>query len=286
LEVSVAGGVLLADDDDQMADIERKVRIEREQGLSVQLLDHTEVHALCPWAGENIIGGEFCADEGKANPLVAAPAFAAAANRLGAHVRTNTHVTGIEPARDGFVVEANGTRVACRAVVDCAGIDAGRIAEMVGIRLPVTSYAIQASVTEPAAPVLAQLVYFAGDMLTLKQTSHGSLVIGGGWPAARDPVTGAAEVDPRALAANLGIAQHVMPGIGGLRLLRSWTGWVNAIDDWMPILGRSAQVEGFFVGVFPFMGFTAGPRAGALLSDMVVGRSTPTGLEAFTPVWL
>ena len=57
------------------------------------------------------------------------------------------------------------------------------------------------------------LVYFAGDRLTLKQARSGGLLIGGGWPARLDPVTGRPVVDPDSVRANLRAAIRVVPAL-------------------------------------------------------------------------
>lgn len=60
-------------------------------------------------------------------------AMAEAARRRGASVRTATPVTAIRPYADGFVVQAGGGEIRARWVINCAGLHADRIAQMVGI---------------------------------------------------------------------------------------------------------------------------------------------------------
>ena len=63
-----------------------------------------------------------------------------------------------------------------------------------------------------------------------------------------------------------------MPALSEARLLRAWAGYVNGVEDWLPIIGEIESVPGLFVGVFPFMGFTAGPLMGRVLADLVLDR--------------
>ena len=69
LEFSLGGGLLVGESEAQLRDIERKARIERAQGLEVELLDKAELHRRAPYLSERMIGGAFCPTEGKANPL-------------------------------------------------------------------------------------------------------------------------------------------------------------------------------------------------------------------------
>ncbi|MEO9175900.1 MAG: FAD-binding oxidoreductase [Gaiellales bacterium] len=281
LEAATLGGVLVAATQAQLRDVERKVRIEREQGLDVELLDASDLQRIAPYISERMVGGELCRCEGKANPLLAGPALARAARQHGARLLLHTELRSLERDERGFRATTSAGVIEARRVVSCGGIDAGRVTQMLGVPLPVKGYAIQVSVTEPVAQLVDHLVYFAGDMLTLKQARVGSLLIGGGWPA-RVSADGSPTVNPASLRANLALAQMVVPALAQVRLLRAWAGFVNGVDDWLPIIGEIERVPGLFVGVFPYMGFTAGPLLGRVLADVVLGRSE-RDLEPFSP---
>jgi glycine/D-amino acid oxidase-like deaminating enzyme len=166
-----------------MRDIERKVQIERAQGLDVELLSASDVQRIAPYVSDRMVGGELCRSEGKANPLLATPALARAAREQGARLLLRTELQGLERVGDRFTARTSAGEIDARRVVSCGGTDAGHVTGLLGSELPVVGHAIQASVTEPVEPLVTHLLYFAGDMLTLKQARVGSLLIGGGWPA-------------------------------------------------------------------------------------------------------
>jgi glycine/D-amino acid oxidase-like deaminating enzyme len=155
---------------------------------------------------------------------------------------------------------------------------------MVGIELPIEGHAIQVSVTEPIEPLVPHLVYFAGGRLTLKQARNGSFLIGGGWPARWSSRAERLTVDPLSLRANLCIARHVVPQLDSVRLLRAWPAIVNGTADWKPILGELPGRPGFFINMFPWMGFSGGPIAAHLTTDLVLGRKPCLDVAAFSPV--
>ena len=283
LEVSVTGGVLVAQTESQLRDVQRKVRLEREQGLDVELLSREDLRRVAPYVSEEMAGGELCATEGKANPLLSGPAYARAAVARGARLLRHTELTGLERDGAGFRATTSAGTLTTRRVVSCGGVDAGRVTAMLGAELPITGHAIQASVTEPVAPLVGHLVYFAGEKLTLKQARMGSLLIGGGWPASLGGTGGAPVVSPASLQENLRVAQCVVPAVGQARLLRTWAGWVNGTDDWLPVIGELAAVPGLFVGAYPYMGFTAAPLLGRVLADLVLGRPAQRDLSPFAP---
>jgi glycine/D-amino acid oxidase-like deaminating enzyme len=282
LEAAILGGILVAENESQMRDIERKVRIEREQGLDVEMLSASDLRKIAPYVSDRMVGGELCRSEGKANPLLATPALARGAKRAGARLLLRTAVEGLERTGDRFSARTSAGVIDARRVVSCGGIDAGHVTGLLGVDLPVVGHPIQASVTEPVEPLVEHLVYFAGDMLTLKQARVGSLLIGGGWPARLSP-TGQPVVDPDSLRANLAIAEAVVPALSEARLLRAWAGFVNGVEDWLPIIGEIETVPGLYVGIFPWMGFTAGPLMGRVLADLVLDRPSEHDLAAFSP---
>lgn len=283
LEFSLPGGLLVAATDAQMRDVERKAAIERAHGLAVESLSRHDLRRLAPYVSDRMAGGAFCAGEGKANPLAATPAFARAALRHGARLLRGIELLGIDAERSGgFTASTSRGPIRARRIVNCAGAEAGRVAAMAGLDLPVAAHPIQVNVTEPAAPLVPHLVYFAGDRLTLKQTRGGAFLIGGGWPARLDPETGRPAVDPGSVRANLRVACEVVPALRSVHLLRTWPALVNGTDDWRPILGEAPRVPGFYVGIFPWMGFTAGPIAARIVADCVLGRSPEFDLGAFS----
>lgn len=283
LEVTTAGGLLVAETVQQLRDIERKVSVERSGGFDPEILGVDDLRSIAPYISPHMVGAEFAPVEGVANPLLAAPAFAREATRRGATIRTQTNVLGIDRETNGMTVHTSVGALACRQVVVAAGSGIRSLVSANGAKLPIEEEAIQLSVTEPVEPLVDHLVYFAGGALTFKQAKAGSLLIGGGWPAARDPATGWARVDPQSLRGNLRVAQKVAPAIGGVRVVRAWAGVARRTPDLMPIVGAVGGEPGIIVGMFPHMGLTAGPLLGKVLADLALGREVDRNLAPFSP---
>jgi sarcosine oxidase, subunit beta len=283
LEVSTSGGLLVAATDEEMRDVRRKFAIERACGLDIHLLGRDELAAVAPYLTGDAVGAAYCPLEGRANPMIATPAFAKRAQSMGARILCHTGLLKLETSPHGFVAATGNGRVEAKRVVNCAGADAGTIAEQVGLAFAIEGFPIQVNVTEPVAPLVDHLVYAAGDRLTLKQSQHGSFLIGGGWPARLDAVSGRLEVDPRSVIGNLRVAMRLVPALGGVQLLRTWPALVNGTGDWRPILGESTRVPGFFMCVVPWLGFTGGPAAARLVANQILGRRPPA---AYTPFFL
>ncbi|MEQ8658981.1 MAG: FAD-binding oxidoreductase [Hyphomicrobiales bacterium] len=281
LDVKLDGGVVVAQTGAQMEIITRKAAIEGEHGIETQLLTRDELRTMAPYLSEKAIGGGFCAMEGKANPLRATPAVAAAAQRAGVTIHRDTAVTGIAGNFDDFeVVTSRGTFYAAR-IVNAAGAKAGDVAAMLGVDIEIDGFPLQVTVTEPVAPLIPHLVYSAAGKLSLKQAANGGCIIGGGWPAARRE-DGTLATDPSSLTGNMGVAADVVPKLGQMRAVRSWTAWVNGTPDWRPILGEVSSKPGLFLALFPWVGFSAAPMTAQVIANLVLGRRSSASLKGIS----
>lgn len=281
LEVRQSGGIVVATTPEHMRSIEAKARIERGFGVPMEILDRETLRQIAPYLTQDAIGGGFCPTEGKANPLRATPAFAAAAMRAGATIMTHTQVTGIERQGQGFLVQTTRGPVTAGRIVNAAGANAGRVAAMLGVSIALEGVPLQATVTEPVAPLIPHLVYAASGKFTAKQAPNGTCLIGGGWMA-RTRTDGTMVTDPANLTGNMVRAATVIPALGNARAVRSWTAMVNGTADWRPVIGEVPGVPGFYLCLFPWMGFSAGPMSARIVADLVLGRQPPLSLAGIS----
>lgn len=284
LEVALTGGLLVATTPAEMRHVERKAALERRFGVETEILSASELAAVAPYLRPGVIGGAFCATEGKANPLACAPAFADAAMRHNAHIRTYFTVRSVARDRTGYVLTGDADVVRARRVVIAAGAGTQEAAALVGLDVALVAVPIQLTVTAPTPPLVPHLVYSASEKLTLKQNRKGQMLIGGGWPARRDRA-GRPMVDPVSLARNLRLAADTVPAIGDLQILRSWAAEVNGNESWRPVLGESARAPGVFLAYVPWVGFTASLAAARLVADLALDRAPQTRVDwqAFSP---
>jgi glycine/D-amino acid oxidase-like deaminating enzyme len=281
LGVGLAGGLVVARTDAQVRAIKAKARIEAEAGVETQILGGNELRAVAPYLAADAIGGGFCAREGKANPLRASPAIAAAATRAGARILRHTPVTGIEGVPGGYLLQTGAGPLRAGRVVNAAGAAAGKVAAMLGVALDIGGFPLQVTVTEPVAPLIPHLVYSAAGKLSLKQVANGGLVIGGGW-ASGVRVNGDLAPIPANITGNMAMAAGVVPATAAARAIRTWTAWVNGTPDWRPILGEAPGRPGFFLALFPWVGFSAGPMTARITADLVLGRKPVLPLKGLS----
>ncbi len=281
LEVKTNGGLLLVDHPSQLRQVEEKVAIEREGGLDSRILSCQELRDVAPYVSEGMIGAGFSPVEGKANPMVAAPAFARQAQSAGAEIRSRVTVLSLEPSEQYVRLVTSSGQILADQVVLASGRELSAHATNLGLHLPITSEPVQVAATEPVEPLVEHLVYYAGAPLTLKQARAGSLLVGGGWPARTHPVTGYPLVDMQSLRSNLAVALHVAPCLRDVLVIRSWAGVGTGTPDERPVIGRIPGSTRILAGLFPYLGLTAGPLMGRVLADLALGRDPGIDLGPF-----
>jgi glycine/D-amino acid oxidase-like deaminating enzyme len=178
--------------------------------------------------------------------------------------------------------------VSAGAVLNAAGAWAGEIGALAHLHLPIFAVPLSMNVIERAAPLIPHLVQHASQRLTLKQVAAGNVLVGGGWPSrfSRDGsiMTTQRRAEPvvENVMANLALAARLVPALGGLHLLRSWTGITGITTDQMPLLGAVPEAPGFFVAAGG-AAFTHGPTYARLISELILDGRSSVSIDLYSP---
>ena len=152
------------------------------------------------------------------------------------------------------------------------------IAEMAGVPLPMTTFPLQACVSEPLKPFLDVVIVSGSLHVYVSQSDRGELVMG-------------ASVDPFAsysMSSSLdfleGIAGHMLelfPFLSEVRILRQWAGLCDMTPDYSPIMGVT-EVAGFLLDVgWGTYGFKASPICGMTSAELIATGETPELIHPF-----
>ncbi|RYY24890.1 MAG: sarcosine oxidase subunit beta family protein [Sphingomonadales bacterium] len=253
-------------------------------GIDAELHDAAGVHANIPGLNPNprfpILAGVNQPRGGSARHDAVAWGYARGASALGVDIIQNCDVLD-------FLVENEQVRgiVTSRGMMrsDCVGMAvAGHssvLASKAGLRLPVSSYALQAFVSEPVKPCLDTVVLTPSTGTYISQSDKGELVIGAGLDlylsyAQRGNL-------PWMERAAAGVIE-LFPQFSRMRFLRQWAGIVDVVHDSTPIIGET-PVRGLFINCgWGTGGFKAIPAGGWCLAHaMATGKSHPLA-RAFT----
>lgn len=246
-------------------------------GIDADLLDVRQLQSLEPrlnfsaHARFPILGGFIQRRAGPARHDAVAWGYARAASKFGVDIIQNCPVTGFLQHRDCIVgVQTRRGPIRAQQVALAVAGNSSVLASMAGVELPVTSYALQAMVSEPVKPVLNTVTLSPALGTYWSQSDKGEVVIGG--PLDHFPSyaqRGSFDVKQQVLAAT----SEMFPTLGRLRLLRQWAGTVDVVADSSPIIGPT-PVPGLAINCgWGTGGFKAIPVGGWTLAHwLATGR--------------
>ncbi|MFM9842662.1 MAG: sarcosine oxidase subunit beta family protein [Dongiaceae bacterium] len=263
----------------------RSVNAMQLNGIDAELLDAQDVRKLVPilnfsdGARFPIHGAFYQGRGGIARHDAVAWGYARGADALGVDIIQNCEVAGFRMSGGRVTaIETNKGVIEAGAVGLAVAGHSGVMAAKAGFRLPVTSYALQAMVSEPVKPILHTVAISPATGTYVSQSDKGELVFGGGL-----------DLYPSyAQRGNLPVIETVVAGLTEmfpifreLKMLRKWAGLVDVVHDSSPILGPS-PVEGLYLNCgWGTGGFKAIPAGGYLLAHIIATGRHHVYSEAF-----
>ena len=208
-------------------------------------------------------------------------AYATAAHRLGAEIHEGVEVTGVDVV-DGQCrgVRTDRGSVAAGIVVNATAGWSTLLAEMAGVRLPISTMALQAFVTEPYRHVLDGLLSSMDLYVYASQTARGEILVGAEvlpytTYSTRSSFSFLAEAAKRTI--------QIFPVVAKARAMRQWTGLCDMTPDSSPILGESETSRFFLMCGMGTWGFKGAPIFGKLAAELLVTGRAPELIAPFSP---
>lgn len=261
--------------------LQRSVNAMLLNGVDAELHDGAEVRRRIPALGDSsrfpVMAGLLQKRGGTARHDAVAWGYARGADLRGVDIIQNCEVTGFD-IKDGCVMGVRTTRgdiITQKVALAVAG-NTSVLAGLAGIRLPITSYALQACVSEPVKPVLDTVVLSMSLGVYLSQSDKGELVMGS-----------ALDLYPSyAQRGNLPVMENTAAGVvelfpqfSRMRFLRQWAGVVDVMHDSTPVVGLST-VKGLYLNCgWGTGGFKAIPGAGFCYAH-TIAKDEPHPLTA------
>jgi sarcosine oxidase subunit beta len=288
LEYRQGGNLRLARTAAEVPVIAELVAEQRALGLDLAFLpDGPAVRAVAPALAESVLAASYCPTDGHANPVATVRAFAAAAARHGATVRTGTRVVAIDTS-GGRVhgVDTAAGPIAADVVVVAGGVHSGALCATAGLRLPLTVRHAAIVQTVPLPPLLAPVLGVANGDLAGRQEVGGRLRLSGDVEPWDLPVDGwtadAVQPNAAAVAGVIARATAVVPAVATAGVARVWGGLLDMTPDGLPVIDRPPGVDGLIVAAgFSGHGFCLGPVTGQLVRELVTTGQTSLPLAPF-----
>ncbi len=272
----------------QAAVLEQHARAVRPLGLELDLFNAEQLRRRWGIFSPEIVAGSLSPRDGHANPRLAGPAFARAAQREGAQVVEHAEVLHVERDGGGFVAHTvNGGRYHGEQLLVCCGAWSNRIASLFGERVPMEARGPQMGVTEPLPYAIGPSIGLSSPIETeglyFRQIRRGNVVFGGGLkgPALADEIR--AFVKPDNTLRQFRELRRFVPAFANLQLIRVWSGIEGYVADWVPVMGGSRTTPGVHYAFgFNGEGFALGPGVGEVMAELVATGSTSTPIDAFS----
>lgn len=278
IEYHKEGNLRLAKTEAHMKTLQKLVDSSLEAGLDVQMIDGETARQICPYMSEEVIGASWCPTDGHANPMVTTLAFYRKARMMGVHFITGEDVVEIrkDKGRARKVVTSAGNIYEGEQIILAAGMASRAIANTVGVDVPLIRKNLECLVTEAEPPMFWQMLGTAEADFYGHQTDHGSFAFGGssGLEQFVKEDNDAGESTPITAACVCRGIMKYFPSLAEAKIVRHWSGFMEATPDMVPIIDRVREVPGLILACgFTGHGFGIGPGTGLILSQMILGEA-------------
>lgn len=279
------GEVKLVRDESAVAGIEAHVAAWRAMDVPAELMSPAQLRERFPaLETTGIAAAVFTPEAGFLDPYQAATQMVLAAKGHGLVVRQGLAVTGFH--RNGGKITAAVTEageIAADVVVLAAGTWTGKVAAMLGIRLPLKPYRAQALVTTPLPPQKIPVVHDASTGTYFFQEEGGGILAGDGTQEREfDPDAFGTEADFDFVSEVTARVSSMLPAASGASFVRGWAGLCGATPDREPLVGFHREASNLFIACGDNgFGFMRSPALGECAAAVIRGETPPIRLDSF-----
>lgn len=273
------GYLFLTDSPARLRVMEQAAAFQKGLGVSVEVLDASEVRRRVPWvSGEGLAGGTFGARDGFIDPGRLCGFFVSKAAAGGVRFAYGREVVGVEErAGEEWVIRtATGEAFAAPYLVNAAGAWAGRVAGLAGIDLPVEPVRRHIFLTGPVAdlPPVIPMTIDADSGVLVRREGDRVLIA---YSNPDEPAGFNMAFDPEFVYRFAEPLERRFPSVAasGIDPRRSWSGLYEVTPDHHSVIGPVPGRPGaFLANGFSGHGVMHAPAAGRCVAELIVkGKS-------------
>lgn len=266
------GGYTLAFTDREAELLHQRQALKAEAGAPITFVSDSQLRAVEPNLTQKVLAASYCPEDGYANSSLTGQYFRGRLRERSVPFRERSAVSEIAREGEGFALVTSSGPVRAKRLLLAAGAWLKPVAALLGVNLPVRARINTVSVTERMPLLVSTVIGHATGLLTMKQKTNGTVLVGGGWQGRGSPQEGRGQVAAVSLQPNLALAQYALPALANARVVRSWTGFEANVPDFYPLAGALPGVENAFVLGCVRGGYTIGPYISLLMGDLILGR--------------
>lgn len=294
IELECKGGLVVAPEHATLSRLRELVTAQAAAGVVAESVAAEDLSSYEPYLRRGLAGGAFYLQDMQVQPMLATAAMLAAAQTMGATVRSHTEVTAVGRDASGAVaaVVTSVGELPTSYVVNAAGTWSRQVAALAGSQLPVLPRRGFILVSVPAPMLVRHKVYNAGyvadvasgdeglqSSAVIEGTRSGTILIG----ATREIVGFSRDLSFPALRQLAIQAIDLFPALGGLQILRTYHGFRPYTPDHLPIIGPDPGVPGLLHACgHEGAGIGLATGTARLVVDAILGRPPPLDPAAFS----
>ncbi|XP_058158634.1 sarcosine dehydrogenase, mitochondrial [Dasypus novemcinctus] len=279
------GGLFIASNRQRLDEYKRLMSLGKAYGVEAHVLSPAETKALYPLMNvDDLYGTLYVPHDGTMDPAGTCSALSRAATARGAQVIENCPVTGIRVRTDDFgvrrvvAVETEHGSIQTPCVVNCAGVWAGTVGRMAGVRVPLVAMHHAYVVTERIEGIQNMPNVRDHDASVYLRLQGDALSVGGYeanpifWDEVSDTFAfGLFELDWDVFAQHVDGAVHRVPVLEKTGIKSTVCGPESFTPDHKPLMGEAPELRGFFLGCgFNSAGMMLGGGCGQELAHWII----------------
>jgi sarcosine oxidase subunit beta len=297
LEYQEDGSMIVAETKGELEYLHDLHRKQQKAGLGTELLEGKAVRERQPALSAKVLAAIHCPTDGKVNPLKVTAGFAEAARKKGARLFRCTAATRVEASKGRVkAVVTDSGKIETEWVVNAAGIWAPRLAQQLGLEIPIRPRRGILIVSEAVHPFIHGSILSAKYLLakygpppggsqgisgglSLRFTKRGNLLFG----STREFVGEKRNSTYAGIAFVAKEAVRILPIIKNLHFIRAFAGLRPATPDGLPILGPVEGLEGFVVAAgHEGDGISLSPITGQFIAGFIAQGRMPDSMSDLT----
>jgi glycine/D-amino acid oxidase-like deaminating enzyme len=285
VEYEECGTLWVAADEEEMAEVQRKVVFYRTRGVAVEVLDAEALREAEPNLRRGLCGGLLVPQDSVIYPPCAARYMLEHAQSLGAVLRVGANVVALN--NDGVKLSDN-TFISAGATVNATGSWATQLTPGIDVqkrkghllitdRYPgfVRHQLIELGYLKSAHSIRSDSVAF-----NAQPRKTGQILIG----SSRQYGVDDGRIEAAMLSRMLARAEEYMPGITQLSAVRAWTGFRAATPDKLPLIGPCPGYDRLYLATgHEGLGITTSMGTAKLLVDQLLHRPSAIPVAPYLP---
>jgi D-hydroxyproline dehydrogenase subunit beta len=278
------GTIWIAADEEEMAEVRRKLDSYTSQGIPCEILDSHALAEAEPNLRRPLIGGLLAPSDAVLHPQSATQFLIDEAQKLGATLIAGRAVIG---AAQGNVKLDNGEVLHSGVVINAAGALSPALTPGIPVRKRKGHIILTDRYPGYVRRQLVELSYLKSAhsstedsvAFNIQPRLSGELLIGSSRQySSEDP-----GVDAHIIQSMMERATLYMPGLPLLTALRSWVGFRAATPDKLPLIGPTEDPTLFLATGHEGLGITTSLGTARLLADYLLGRPSAIPIDPYLP---